>query len=722
MRPQPLHHLTTDRAKTLRAEDQLERQAFSDSIAQSIAGWRNKDSLVISVEGPWGDGKSSVKNFIKDYLQTTANTAVVFEFTPWEWQDGDQIHSAFFQQLSSHISQNIKTRQAKAVVQRLKRWSATLNVAPVRNEFSTLALAAAGLFGLQAADALTATPLKVLLFILATLSIMTAVFNYAVQFLESRHTGEQTTADQHQQLSDSMLNLNHSVIVLLDELDRLTGSELRAVFRLLKANADFPNLVYVLFFDRELIREEVRQLSKGDPDTYLEKFIQLRFALPRITQTHLWSVLDRGIQTIFSSRAAQARLNAETDLYQLESLTGRYFTNLRDVKRYLANLEFHASAFQGEVYEVNPRDLSLVEVLRLFEPQVYTALAREKEALTGYINEYRRDDNQAVLTAIVDQANHPERVREMLHTLFPDRNFQDARGSVVSNHNRNYLEARVSSPDLFDRYFQLHVPARQVSHSEVLQVFGPDQPPAQLTATLRRYLEDQRFLPLLEALNQQRGGIPPERWLTITASFSTLGDQLSQSWSRGGDYSLLWIIPLYALVEYSDRLDTFQFVQELLQQTEGVYVPLALTEHLRDQRHHHDLIMPEQQGMLRGLLLARIRELATNGRLMHVGHFIYTLARWQDWGDEYEVETWCRDQLMTREGWLRLLSNYVSFYTGGRPGVSLPVPQLDLHNLKRLLPVQDILDAWDALQVAEPAGEEANILNILRNDLATQSA
>ena len=42
-------------------------------------------------------------------------------------------------------------------------------------------------------------------------------------------------------------------VVILDDLDRLTAGEARDVFRLVQLTASFPNIVYVLAFDRHQI-------------------------------------------------------------------------------------------------------------------------------------------------------------------------------------------------------------------------------------------------------------------------------------------------------------------------------------------------------------------------------------------------------------------------------------------------------------------------------------
>ena len=42
---------------------------FSKDLANAIAGWHGNDSLVVSLHGDWGSGKSSIKNMALNELE-----------------------------------------------------------------------------------------------------------------------------------------------------------------------------------------------------------------------------------------------------------------------------------------------------------------------------------------------------------------------------------------------------------------------------------------------------------------------------------------------------------------------------------------------------------------------------------------------------------------------------------------------------------------------------
>jgi KAP family P-loop domain. len=59
----------SDRAARKRVEDLLGRVPFAEQLADALVGWREDESLVVSLTGAWGSGKTSIKNFVLDALE-----------------------------------------------------------------------------------------------------------------------------------------------------------------------------------------------------------------------------------------------------------------------------------------------------------------------------------------------------------------------------------------------------------------------------------------------------------------------------------------------------------------------------------------------------------------------------------------------------------------------------------------------------------------------------
>lgn len=72
------------------------------------------------------------------------------------------------------------------------------------------------------------------------------------------------------------------ILIGIDDLDRLTADEVRLVFQLIKANADFPNLVYLTLFQRDIVEGNLEKAKSGSGKDFLEKVVQVGFDVPQV--------------------------------------------------------------------------------------------------------------------------------------------------------------------------------------------------------------------------------------------------------------------------------------------------------------------------------------------------------------------------------------------------------------------------------------------------------
>src|SRR3990167_2452709 len=109
------HQFSADRPITSRKEDLLGRSDFTESLASAIKGWTGNDSLVIGLYGPWGSGKSSIKNMVLEVLNEAAKSSKpdVMEFSPWQFSGQDQLLEAFFNEIGIALGHTDDPNSAK---------------------------------------------------------------------------------------------------------------------------------------------------------------------------------------------------------------------------------------------------------------------------------------------------------------------------------------------------------------------------------------------------------------------------------------------------------------------------------------------------------------------------------------------------------------------------------------------------------------------------------
>jgi predicted KAP-like P-loop ATPase len=82
--------ITSDQPIKKIAEDRFGRGEFSKRIAKVITTLEGQSSIVVSVNGPWGEGKTSILNMIEEELNRESK-AFVIRFNPWRYSDEDQV-------------------------------------------------------------------------------------------------------------------------------------------------------------------------------------------------------------------------------------------------------------------------------------------------------------------------------------------------------------------------------------------------------------------------------------------------------------------------------------------------------------------------------------------------------------------------------------------------------------------------------------------------------
>lgn len=342
------HKFSADRPIASREEDLLGRAGFADSLASAIRCWKGNESLVIALYGPWGSGKSSIKNILMQSLQSSAPALPLIEFNPWQWSGQNQLVEAFFQEIGLVLGRSDGSQDGK---RRATQWRAygtylTLGASVAKSLKTVLPLL--GLPGSGIADMLA-----------KGLGQSREAVIEGSKGIEDQETAyQQTLAEMKKEISDSLRKLNEPILIVVDDIDRLAHQEIRLLFQLVKANADFPNVVYLLLFQRDIVERSLDSPSSISGREFLEKIIQVGFDIPRIERTRLEKVLFAGLDELLADEKVSKRFDQKRWGNLFLGGLRPYFKTLRDVYRYLATLSFQVSLFRSTgSFEVNPVDL-----------------------------------------------------------------------------------------------------------------------------------------------------------------------------------------------------------------------------------------------------------------------------------------------------------------------------------------------------------------------------
>lgn len=166
------------------------------------------------------------------------------------------------------------------------------------------------------------------------------------------------------------------LLIIVDNLDRLTGEEIRKMFAVIRANSDFPNVIFLLAFDRAAIEKSLEGENGISSREFLEKIVQVSFEIPYVGIPTLRRILLTEIESLISNYPKiKNRFFGENNANWANVYYSGFeelFTSLRNIRRYMNNFRFNFTHLLNEdILEVNPIDLIALEAIRIFEPDYY---------------------------------------------------------------------------------------------------------------------------------------------------------------------------------------------------------------------------------------------------------------------------------------------------------------------------------------------------------------
>lgn len=98
---------------------------------------------------------------------------------------------------------------------------------------------------------------------------------------------------------NALKNQNQKLIVIIDDIDRLNNEQIRLIFQLVNCVAGFPNMIYLLSFDKTVVVRALEDEQKCNGEEYLEKIIQVPFDVPEAKKSDVHNLLFEKLDNIW---------------------------------------------------------------------------------------------------------------------------------------------------------------------------------------------------------------------------------------------------------------------------------------------------------------------------------------------------------------------------------------------------------------------------------------
>jgi predicted KAP-like P-loop ATPase len=621
-------------------DDRLGHAAFAARIAEAILALPAHQGFVVGIYGPWGSGKTSVLNFVRRALEGEAREGrpLVVRFDPWWFAGEGSLAGRFFEELL--VATGGWAERGRRTLERLRELAEVVSEAPLP---------------------------------------------YAGWARIVRRRKERSLTVAKERVVRVLQEGERRIVVIIDDVDRISAEEMRDLFRLIRAVADFPNVTYLVALDRAVAVSALGRIQEGSGEDFLAKIVQVPFELPPPDQAALAQILSGHLEAILPD--TPTLLAGEPRLPRLYSggLSALVRTP-RDVARLANALSLTYGPVRGEV---NAADFVALEGLRLFAPTIYDLVRRHPgefagspRVMEGWEPEIDRGFHEAWLAEQPMELRQP--LKRLLLEVFPRlQAVWGGGGPLEDDRGRWARELRAANRRVLPIYFRLAVPSGSVARAELMAILALTEDRTALEARFaelaaaREPAGSPRSWEVLARLGELAPEMSSEQAAALVGAVCEVGDRFLADEEPGARTGRLGAeVPRDQLVDAllprvasSARAGV---LEAAFRSGLGLATIVDLAVMLGWEHGKYGgsgpaggaaLLTLEQQEALEAIALRRIREAAGDGALIDSPRLAHLLHRWRQWGaeaGEAEVRRWVQEVIRSDEGLLRLLENYLS--------------------------------------------------------------
>ncbi|GKW16960.1 hypothetical protein PEC301937_29090 [Pectobacterium carotovorum subsp. carotovorum] len=665
------------------SEDRLRRTEFAARIADVLSELSLREGRVFAIRGGWGFGKSSLKNLITERLDAKSSGADWLDFNPWQWGDGDAIARALFGQIADRMG----GEHSKAALDRaeaLRRYGAILTgvgkplkeagssgllISTLLTNASVIAIASAIGYDLPTVAKIAA--------VLAFLSIGVPLVGRVLSYLGRDHSGE-SLDKVRRSLEARLRELDQPLVVFVDDIDRLEPEQIRMLLRQVKANANLPNIVFVLLFQPSIVERALDPVADDDGRAFLEKVVQANFDLPAVPASFVHRMFEEELSEIAGPYATEA--NGFSQRRWGNAYIGciqPLLRNMRDARRLISSIAVHMPLHVvGNVFEVNIVDFLLLETLRVFEPDLHDALFRERGLLLQegrFSRDGRREVDQAAAQELLEIVSEERRniIRDALKDLFPPFEWAYGGTHYADGFHRRWLtEKRVCTSRYFPRYFELQTTVGEMSERRFVDFLDATATEDELFAAIAAVEANGLLSSLVARLDESVDRLPSENAAVLLPGMFRLAEKLAGT--NSGTFDSSYVAAWRATNWYLKRIPEDvrgSLALEALRKTEALSVASILI-HLSDPSDRNEgegrafdpvldlnTVVAMKAEWLR---LIRVRA-ADSDALIAKPDLISLLYRWKDYTDSMdEPREWMMKAIQTDQGFATMVTLLMS--------------------------------------------------------------
>jgi hypothetical protein len=350
-------------------QDILGRSDFGKALLNLVS--KSNDELVISLDGRWGEGKTTFVKMWQGMLKNEGVPSVYIDAFANDYVDDAFI--AVASSITAFIDENALDPEdkkstefkdkAKKVGVQLLSWTAKVGIK------------AATLGAIKDSDI---DELKDIQNDLAK-GLSNVVGDYVGERMASHAKDIETLNSFKNLLSEIPSTLSPDgdkpLVIIIDELDRCKPTYAVELIEKVKHLFSVKNVVFVLVMHRKQLEEAVKCVYGGNIDahTYLQKFINIETTLPKKTGERHISDIAQYNRRLFDLHQIETWDDHQNLLDSLEVLAKHFNLSLRQLERVYTNIAvFYAASAKNQIRLVPI--ISFLAVIKVVNPAIYDGL------------------------------------------------------------------------------------------------------------------------------------------------------------------------------------------------------------------------------------------------------------------------------------------------------------------------------------------------------------
>ena len=543
----------SDRPISQESEDLLERRYFANLLAKTLLNLNSQDTFTVGLYGKWGSGKTSIVNMamqeLEDLQCDKEDKMIILKFDPWHFTDTTQLINQFLIRLANEFLSE-KDKQLNNIGELLTKYSSAFELAEyIPVPWLNKAISIFGKAGAKFAGKKLQKGIK------------------GKDILESKNI-----------VIESLKTANKKILVVIDDIDRLTSEQIRQVFQLVSSVAKFPNTRYLLVFDKDIVVKSLIRVQEGDGEDYLEKIIQIPIQIPELQKSKLHKTLFDRLNNIMVNNP---NINFHSDHWQkiFPYCVAPFITSLRDINRLSNSLQFKLTSIASEV---DYADMIAITVLEISMPQIYEWIKNNKNLMIGgydfsSIGGYRntsedwRKKYTAELLPLIPQdlpigemsESQIDTVLSCISYLFPSFGRKIGKTSDVYDLNVLRRHNNIGHKDKFDRYFDFDLDSVFVKRAEVEELVNIKNK-EEIQAYLIHAEEHKRSYEVLLEIEAQKDALTPDRIRVISSAIINISTSLKSDVESFFPVSTSHQAKMltYSLLGKLGQKESFEFLKE----------------------------------------------------------------------------------------------------------------------------------------------------------------